>query len=477
MKRKYSYLFITVLYLSLSSAFSFGQAVSDSVKKTIKEQVIVRIDNKLSVGTVVAFLENGKETYFVYGYGTSSNKQQLSKKSVFEIGSISKTFTSLLLADLVQKGKIKLDDPIDKYLPDSVKIPGFNGHKITFADLATHTSGLPRMPDNFNPKNPENPYIDYGPAQLYAFLKTYQLKRAVGTYEYSNLGVGLLGHTLSVISGKSYEQMLQDVICKPLSMKETSTLNSSPSLTTGYAGVTPTAHWDFDVIAGAGAIRSNVEDMMRYIKAEMGLLSSALKPAMDLTQRPIHDAGKDMKIGLGWHIRSANNDEIIWHNGGTGGYRTFAGFSKKTNKAIIILNNSGQSPDDLGFYFFNPNTKITPVKKAITLSKQILQSYVGVYQIAPGAEFDVKLDADQLLVKLSGQEFIDVYPESETRFSTGLWTQLLCFPKTKKARLTSLFYFKTAGRYQPCGNNLTYTRLIDVTGIIVMYNGKVFRCT
>ncbi|GAB2541241.1 serine hydrolase [Spirosoma aerophilum] len=447
MKFTYNFFFIILFHVSLSSV-SFGQAVSDSVKRTIREQVISRIENKVAVGTVVVFLENGQEDYFVYGNGSAVNGKPITKKSVFEIGSISKTFTSLLLADLVQKGTVKLTDPIDKYLPESVRIPSYDGHKLTFADLASHTSGLPRMPANFNPKDPANPYVDYRSDELFAFLKTYQLKHGVGTYDYSNLGAGLLAHTLSVISGKSYEQMLQDVICKPLKMTQTSTLNTSPYLTTGHSYVRPTAHWDFDVMAGAGAIRSNAEDMVRYLKAEMGLLSTTLKPAIDLTQQPIHEAGKDMKIGLGWHIRSMNNDEIIWHNGGTGGYRSFAGFSRKTNKGIIILNNSEQSPDDIGFYFFNPSTKITTIRKATSISKQVLQSYVGVYQIAPGSEFDVKLEGDQLFVKLMKQDYIEVFPESETKFFYRVIDASLAFFKNEDGKVVKLVLYQN-GREIP----------------------------
>lgn len=425
-----------------------AQTPLDSVKTTIKQQVISRIDNNLSVGTVVAFSENGKEEYFVYGFANTIDKQPITKKSVFEIGSITKTFTSLLLADLVQKGKVKLDDPVQKFLPDSVKIVAFNGQPITFGDLASQTSGLPRMPDNFKPKDPTNPYADYGPNELYAFLKTYQPKRAAGKYEYSNLGVGLLGHTLTLISGKSYEQLLQDVICKSLKMRETSTLNTSRYLTVGHSGIRPVAHWDFDAIAGAGAIRSNAEDMMQYVKAELGLISSPLKQAIDLTQQPLHNAGKDMKIGLGWHILSANNDDIVWHNGGTGGYRTFAGFSKKTNKAIIILNNSGQSPDDLGMFFFNPTAKITPVKKAITVSKETLQSYIGVYEITPGTEFDVKLEGEQLQIKLTGQDYLEAYPESESKFFYRVVDASIAFFKNEKGEVDKLILYQN-GREVP----------------------------
>lgn len=419
-----------------------AQVAPDSVKKDIKQAVISQINNKASVGTVVASWDNSQEDYFAYGLANITNKQPITKQSVFEIGSITKTFTSLMLAELVVTGKVKLDDPVQKFLPDSVHMPAFNSQPITLIDLATHTSGLPRLPDNLKPKDPQNPYADYGLKELYTFLKTYQLKRAVGTYEYSNLGVGLLGHTLTLITGKSYEQLLQDVICKPLKMTETSTRNTSSYLTVGHSDSSPVAHWDFGILAGAGAIRSNAEDMMRYVKAEMGILPSPLKQAMELTQQPHRNVAKDIQIGLGWHIQSVNDDELFWHNGGTGGYTSFTGFSRKTNKAITILNNSERSVDDLGVHFFDPSVRITPTEKAIAVPVQILQRYVGVYEIQPGHEFDVKLENGQLLIKLSGQQYLAVYAESESKFFYRAVEASVAFFRNKKGEVDRLVLYQ-----------------------------------
>ncbi|MFN8354888.1 MAG: serine hydrolase [Spirosomataceae bacterium] len=447
------YRFVAFLLFGIGGAgFAQTQPTSDPVKETIKTQLINRVDNGYSAGTTVAFLDNGQESFFTYGYANTTTKQPITQQSVFEIGSITKTFTCLLLADLVQKGKLALNDPVEKYLPNAVKLPSFEGQKITFADLASHTSGLPRMPDIFAPKDDSNPYIDYSPKELYAFLNQLQLKRGTGQYEYSNLAMGLLGHTLALISGKSYPQLLQDVICTPLKMSQTNTLNNSPYLTMGHIGTKPVAHWDFDVLAGAGALRSNVPDMLRYLKAQMGLEASPLQAAMNLTQQPLHEINNVMKIGLGWHFLAANNDEIIWHNGGTGGYRTYIGFSKKTNKGIIILTNALQSPDDLGRYFFDPSAKITPVKKSITVPASVLQNYVGTYQIAPGAVFEVKLESGQLFVKLTGQDFLEVYPESETKFFYREVEASISFFKNDQGQVNKMILYQN-GREIPATRN------------------------
>src|SRR5208283_4407870 len=123
-----------------------------------------------------------------------NDKRALDGDTVFEIGSITKVFTALLLADMAQRGEVALTDPVSKYLPKGVKMPGRNGHAIMLQDLATHTSGLPRLPSNMKPKDFMNPYADYTPELLYQFLSSYELPRDPGSkWEYSNLGAGLLG--------------------------------------------------------------------------------------------------------------------------------------------------------------------------------------------------------------------------------------------------------------------------------------------
>ena len=172
-----------------------------------------------SVGIVVGVIEPAGRRIVTYGRASTSEAVPLDGDTIFEIGSISKVFTSLLLADAVQRGEVALTDPISKYLPASVKVPE-RGRAITLQDLATHTSGLPRLPD-MNPKDPENPYADYSVDQLYRFLSTYQLPRDVGaSYEYSNLGAGLLGHILALRAGTDYESLVKSRITGPLGMTQ-----------------------------------------------------------------------------------------------------------------------------------------------------------------------------------------------------------------------------------------------------------------
>jgi D-alanyl-D-alanine-carboxypeptidase/D-alanyl-D-alanine-endopeptidase len=412
---------VTLVTLATWSCESREKTTRDTIKMHVKN----RIDNGFSVGTVVVFLSEGKEEYFTYGFSDTTRSKPITRQAVFEMGSISKTFTSLLLADLVLQGKVKLDDPAERYLPDSVKVPTFNATRITLEQLATHTSGLPRMPDNFSPKDSTNPFADYGVDNLYQFLNSYHTTRAPGKYEYPNLGAGLLGHIICRVSGRDYEDLLQQKICKPFGLTQTSTLNTSPFLTTGHAGSTPVHHWDLSVLVGAGGIRSSGEDMLLYVKNQMGLISSPLLPAMKLTQRARHDADQKMKVGLGWHMAPIEGDTVIWHTGGTGGYRTFAGFSLKSKKAIIILNNSTKGDDGLGMYYFNQKTFVAPVKMPIEISPQHLGDKVGTYKIIKtgdivqhASEILIRREGNHLLGRTNNSPWIKLFPESQNKFFT-----------------------------------------------------------
>lgn len=292
----------------------------------IRKILIERIDkDRQSVGIVAGIIEPSGRRIVSYGHLAKNDKRSLEGDTVFEIGSVTKVFTSLLLADMVQRGEVALADPVAKYLPAGVKMPERNGRQITLQDLATHTSGLPRLPSNLNPKHPDNPYADYTVEQLYQFLSSYQLTRDIGEhYEYSNLGGGLLGHVLARRAGMDYEALVRSRISQPLHMSNTQ-VTLSPEmksrLATGYdASLEPVSGWDSSTLAGAGALRSTAEDLLTFLAGTLGYTKSPLTPAMAAmltTRRPTNAPG--LEIALGWHILTRNGHEIIWHNGGTGG--------------------------------------------------------------------------------------------------------------------------------------------------------------
>jgi D-alanyl-D-alanine-carboxypeptidase/D-alanyl-D-alanine-endopeptidase len=242
----------------------------------IRAILVKRIDQqKEAVGIVVGVIEPGGRRVVAYGNLAKGDPRTLDGDTIFEIGSISKVFTCLVLADMVSRKEVTLDDPAAKYLPEHVRMPQRSGRPITLLDLATHSSGLPGAPGNMNRKDPANPYADYSVDDLYEFLSSYTLPRDPGSeVEYSNLGAGLLGHVLSFRAGTDYESIVRNRITQPLGMPDTGiTLSSSQkqSMATGHnTMLAPVANWDLPTLAGAGALRSSANDMLTFLEAFLG---------------------------------------------------------------------------------------------------------------------------------------------------------------------------------------------------------------
>jgi CubicO group peptidase (beta-lactamase class C family) len=326
------------------------------------------VEQRRAPGIVVGLIDVHGAKVFARGVRENGKNGDVQVDTVFEIGSITKVFTAILLQDMVDRGEVKLDDPIDKFLPASVKTPSRSGRQITLLDLATQTSGLPRMPDNFAPGNDANPYADYTVERLYDFLSHYQLTREIGAeYEYSNLGGGLLGHALALRAGTNYEELVIGRICNPLHLDSTR-ITLSPGLKSRLASGhnrfgMPVSNWDLSTLAGAGALRSTASDLLVFVAANLGLTNCSLTHAMMQTHLPRHSTGSIGKIGLMWQIDSAH--ETLWHNGGTGGYHSYIGFKMAERRGVVVLANSQNDIDDIGRYLLGDRAEVkdfTPPK-------------------------------------------------------------------------------------------------------------------
>ena len=392
-----------------------------SVQAILNEQVTA----KKTAGIVIGLLDaDGSRR--VLTAGKADNKGLvLDGNSVFEIGSITKTFTASLLADMLARGEVRLSDRVQQYLPASVKIPARNGREITLLDLVTVSSGLPGMPSNFKPADPGNPYADYTVQQMYEFLSGYTLPRDIGSkYEYSNLGMGLLGHTLALKAGTSYYDLLNERILKPLKMGDTEIILSprlEQRLALGHdknGKVVP--NWDLPTLAGAGAIRSTVNDMFEYLAAHLDSTSRPLGQVLATTHTARTETGNPgLTVGMAWHILKSPGGSIVWHNGGTGGYRTFMGFDESKRIGVIVLTNSSIGADDVGFHLIDPAVPLSkpPVARvAKSIDPALLPPYVGTYQLAPEINIVVTLEDGVLWAAATGQPKVRLIAESETSF-------------------------------------------------------------
>jgi serine-type D-Ala-D-Ala carboxypeptidase/endopeptidase len=378
------------------------------------------VDGRYMGAFVVGLIDATGEV--VYGYGKTSKGAAPDGDTVFEIGSVTKSFTALWLASQVGSG-VTLDDPVSMYLPSNVVVPSRNGKQITLGALAAHTSGLPRLPSNFVPANPNDPYADYRVADLYAFLGSHALTVDPGTkYEYSNVGAGLLGHALTRHAGGTYEANIATAIGAPLGLVDTAVKLSAAQmarLATGHDGDLRAAEaWTAtNAIEGAGQLHSTAHDLLKLVSAEVGLTDTTLAPAIALTQtRAATDAAR-RGVGLGWVLESHGG---MWHNGQTGGYASFVGFDPKTKLGVVVLSDTAcLYTTELGIALLERlegKKAMLSLPPSVTLSDEELERFAGTYALASGP-LVVTLKEHELSATGILREPVRLYPSSPTEFS------------------------------------------------------------
>jgi len=432
----------------------------------IREILARRVDQqKQAVGIVAGIVDPNGRRVVAYGNLAKDDPRTLDGDTIFEIGSVSKVFTSLVLADMVHRKEVALDDPAGKYLPDRVRMPERSGKPITLRDLSTHTSGLPPLPGNMKPKDLRNPYADYSVNDLYEFFSGYELPRDPGAeFEYSNLGAGLLGHLLAYRAGTDYESLISVRITEPLNMRDTGiTLSSSMKerMATGHSGMlAPVANWDLPTLAGAGALRSSANDMLTLLEAFLGYKESPLAPAMKAMLAVRRPVGKTkLEIGLAWHILG----ESAWHNGGTGGFRSFVGYDPKARTGVVVLSNAFtlSGVDDLGGHIWNPKVPLAnpePPKQhiEIRIDPTLFDNYTGRYQVTPNLILEITRDGDRLFAQgfaqLTGETIVlpkfELFAEGEKHFFARVADNQITFETGPDGRATGLILHK-AGRDMP----------------------------
>jgi D-alanyl-D-alanine-carboxypeptidase/D-alanyl-D-alanine-endopeptidase len=421
----------------------------------IREILAKRVDHqKQATGIAVGLVEpNGRQ---VIDWG------EVDGNSNFEIGSISKIFTSLLLAEMVHHKEVALDDPAARYLPENVRMPGRSGKSITLLDLATHYSGLPSVP---------------GKDDVYPFLSSYTLPRDPGSeFEYSNLGAGLLGHILAIRAGTEYESLIRTRVTQPLSMPDTG-INLSSSMreraAMGHTGtLAPVAAQDLPAhLAGAGALRSTANDMLTFLEAFLGYTESSLTPAMR-AMLEVRRPARQIEIGLGWFIFSKDGRQFVTHSGATGGFASFAGYDLKERIGVVVLSNActPNGVDDIGMHLLNPKSPLAspePPKQhtEIPIDPGLLDRYAGRYQVTPNLILEITRDGDRLFAQgfaqlphnppgdLTALPKFELFAEGEKNFFSKASDSRITFEAGPDSRATSLI-LQRAGREMPAAPRL-----------------------
>ena len=335
------------------------------LNQIVKPTVLESMGNKSSGGVsiVVGVITPNGTSVSGYGNISKANSTKVNGDTIFDIGSVTKTFTAALLAEMAKRGIVNLDDPIEKYLPSNVTVPSYNGHKITLEDLATHTSGLPDLPQAV-----EGPgqYRSLPTQQIYNIISNSSLVSEPGTrVNYSNLGVGLLGHALSLKAGIPYEQLLRDRILNVLGMDSTGIAMNSTQITTpppdllksrlakGHVGGKEISSLAFlpEVIQPSGAVYTSANDLLKFLSANMGLIHTKINDVLQHTHLIRHQdytaTGNSSVthdfmvayIGLAWNILTnlGGEDTVIQKDGGINGYTSYIGFNPTKQIGLVVL--------------------------------------------------------------------------------------------------------------------------------------------
>ena len=328
-----------------------GALVADAVSWVLDRHA------RKHVGVAVGIAWEGERWAFARGRLRATEGAPVDANSLFEIGSVTKVFTATLLTDMVEQRRVRLDDPVQAHLPEGVRVP-VRGRPITLCDLATQTSGLPRLPPGLfrrSLRRRHDPYASFSERDLLHALAKTRLKRAPGErLRYSNFGFGLLGYVLARRAGRSYDELVQDRICAPLGLADTGAEVADDARERFADGHSRrrrrVPHWHLGALAGAGGLSSTVDDLLRFLELQLTAPEAPLARAARATHGSRATRGR-LQQGLGWVSLPLRHvpRRMLWHNGGTGGFRSFLGFVPDTRVGVVVLSNSARSVDAIGF--------------------------------------------------------------------------------------------------------------------------------
>lgn len=390
-------IFISLIALFLCTSNLYSQELLTSEIEQVSNKYVKKKKNK---GLIIGIIKGDQQEIKSFGKLSQDKPFAPNKNTLFEIGSITSVFTTTMMMTSSQSGKIDLGDAIQGYLPEGIKAPKYHPYVcteitlppmlpnyeaerivsckphpfapdkcITFCDLASHTSALPNAPKGLYSWNPmrffsqkKDPYQDYTKKEMYEKLHKYELTAAPGAYyKYSNLGIALLGNIVSDVNGGTYTDLLEQTILQPLDMQTTKFELSETELYQLAPGHNRkgklTNHWHFKGMAPSGGLKSSVSDLLKFVSANLNTENTILADAfaqVHQSRLDIHERKFDRPtwMGYGWFISTLSKESnlpIVWQNGGTGGFRSFIGFNKDTQTGIVILSNSANSVDEMGF--------------------------------------------------------------------------------------------------------------------------------
>lgn len=432
-------LLVAVLMSAPCQAFAHH---SQDVERLVKPL----LDSKSIVGCVVGITDNGKQDIYSFGEIHRGQGDKPDGNTIYEIGSITKAFTGTLLGDMVARGLIDVEAPLQDFLPADVKLRLYKDHPVKLVDVASQSSGLPRMPSNMSPNDPKNPYIDYPRKRMLEFLKNYKLTRAPGEYEYSNLGMGLLGCILTEKAGKkSYEELVVERICDPLKMSDTRITLSDEQrrrFAPPYNAALEDEHtWEFDAFAGAGALRSTTNDMLKFAEAAFAGGDQPVAKAIHEAWKPHYGKKGDIRVGLGWHL--ARDGETWLHSGQTAGFTSALYVYPPKKLAVVVLCNTATEnttilTEKLLLAALGAKPDPIELRKTVDVGPEVLKSYEGTYALSLLFAITITVEDGKLMAQATGQDKVQIFPESDTKFFYKVVNAQITFEKNKDKKVTKL---------------------------------------
>ncbi|MBR0848262.1 serine hydrolase [Bradyrhizobium diazoefficiens] len=372
--------------------------------------------------------------------------------TAFEIGSISKTMTAALLAELIARGDVALGDPIARLLPPGARVPSFNGHDITVGQIVTHTSGLPGLPANSRPPDINNPYAAVTERDLLDALAETKLTREPGSaWEYSNFAMMVLSYALARRAGTDYETLLRQRLLGPLGMSETYVARRPPQVRAAqghFPNTEPAGPWDFPPdMAGVGGVRATLPDMLRYLEGQLGTRDSTITEALDRTQKQVANVGGH-RMGMNWNLFIRNKCSIVAHEGGTGGFSSFAGFDPGAKRAVVLLSDTALTSlgglGQLGIHLLDPSMSPGAPRPVATADTKLIDALAGKYRLQSGLGMELRRKGDALTIQADGQDEFEMGYDSAGDFYPLKFDALLR-PRHKADGTYTFTWFQLGG--------------------------------
>jgi CubicO group peptidase (beta-lactamase class C family) len=408
---------VLAVVLGTSPAF----AVSDSDLKAALSQ---RFTGDRTGACVAAGVIDNGTVATAYVCADPKSTRPYDEHTAFEIGSVTKTMTAALLAELIATHDIALDDPIAKLLPAGTSVPSFNGHEITVGEIVTHTSGLPANLPDYHPPDPSNPYAGATERDLLDTLAAIKLTREPGSkWEYSNPAMIVLSYALAKRAGKDFETLLRERLLGPLGMNETYVATRPPQVHLAqchYPNGEAANPWDFHPdMAGVGGVRATLADMLRYMEGELGSRDSAITPALALTQQEVARVDGH-RMGMNWNLSIVNGQTIASHEGATGGYSSFVGFDRDAKRAVVLLSDTSLVTlgglGQLGFHLLDTSRPAGEPRIVTTADAKLIDALVGKYRLQSGLGIELRHKDSGLTIQADGQREFEMGYDSAGDF-------------------------------------------------------------